>query len=198
MPCAPAASKVWTCCTLLAKDVSAGRIEVWSAHADEESRLAHTRLGGALAGRNGPYLEVVTQNLTGAKVDDSLRRSVSYVASRPATADDVGSGPVPAEDAVITVRLTSTASASAPDKLWLSLYLAGGTGYTVAAIDGVPIAMHTDTEGGSNVMSTVIELPPGRTRTLVVHVVQPAPAGVPFSYFQQPLAFPDRVSVRRG
>ncbi|HET6908576.1 MAG TPA: DUF4012 domain-containing protein [Mycobacteriales bacterium] len=182
----------------LAKDVSDGHLQIWSEHTDEESLLARTRAGGALVGRGAPYLEVVTQNLTGGKVDFYLRRDVSYVAHHTSTADDVGSGPTPMEDAVVTVRLTNTApSPIGADKLWVSLYLAGGTGYTAAAIDGIPLAMHTDIEDGASVISTVVAIGPGQTRTLVVRVVQPAPAGAPFTYVPQPLAVPDQVAVRR-
>jgi len=202
----------------MANSASVGHIQLWSAHGDEESTLAQTTIGGALPGRHAPFLEVVTQNLTGGKVDYYLRRNITYEASPVVTADDVGAGPVPMQDATITVRLTNTApKAGLPayvtlradqphpsagpvgtDKLWVSLYFAGGTGYTTATLDGVPAALHTDDDAGASVMSTVVELAPGQTQTLVVRVSQPAPVGASFRYIPQPLAVPDQVTVRVG
>jgi len=194
----------------------AGRhLQLWSAHADEQSVLAGTPVSGKVAGP-GPFLEVVTQNLTGGKLDYYLRRSVSYVGKAAPEGDDVGFGPQPMEDAVISVRLTNTApdhglpayvttradaprgaAPSATNRLWLSLYLARGTGYLAAALDGHPIALHTDEDAGASVLSTIVELRPGESKTLTVRVAQPTASGRPFRYLPQPLAFADRVLIRR-
>jgi len=202
---------------VLADAVSSDHIQLWSAHADEESRLAPTRIAGDVGARRAPFLEVVTQNLTGGKVDYYLRRRVTYTSTTAPTRDNLGAGPVDQDDAVVTVQLTNTAPADGlpgyvttrvdrephsqdpvgTDRLWVSLYFAAGTGYTQATLDGVPIALHTDVDSGTSVMSTVLEFPPDQTHTLVVHVLQPAPAGVPFQYYQQPLAFADAVAVTR-
>ncbi|MGL3149810.1 DUF4012 domain-containing protein [Microbacterium sp. A82] len=63
----------------LAASADADRIRIWSAHPDEEKRLAASTLGGALPvdGERGPYVGVLFNDATGGKMDFYTRAEIS-------------------------------------------------------------------------------------------------------------------------
>jgi hypothetical protein len=197
----------------IVRAVGSGHLQVWSADPSIERSLARSRAGGALP-TAGPFLEVVTQDFGGSKLGVYQRRAISYDARPTGEAVDLGSGPESEEAAVVTVRLHNTAPAHGlpayvtlrPDapssrpgqsKTWLSVYL--GPRATVAGVtlDGAAVATQSDTEEGLSVFSLVLTVDPGQTRTVVLRVRQPATAGQPLRYRQQPLVVPDDLAVHR-
>lgn len=190
-----------------------GHLSVWAADSRLEAVLGTARLGGALP-RTGPLLSVVTQDAGGSKLDYYVQRDVSYVA----TARHFGATGRLEESATVTITLTSKAPASGlpryvtyradlpdgrvdPPGQQLSLigvYLGPGARFTDALLDGRPAGLAQGTEKGLTVISGSLTLDPGQSRTLVLHVVQPATGFETLSWRQQPRLEPDHLSVRRA
>jgi hypothetical protein len=176
-----------------ARAVGTGHLQVWTTDAPVEARLVTSVAGGALPA-TGPYFRVVTQDAGGSKLDYYLRQQATYRAHRSGESVDVGAGPQPEEEGVVTVRLDNraparglpeyvTLRADAADggprplgqlKSWVSIYLGPRATLLGATVDGRPVAMSSDTDKGLAVFSTFVEVDPGRTVTVVARVRQPA------------------------
>jgi hypothetical protein len=190
-----------------------GHLRLWLADPARQRSLERTALAGALAPPRGAYLSVVTQNVAGTKLDYYLRRSVTYTGERTGEAVSFGGEAVPVERATVEVTLTNTAPPSGlppyvtvrPDspasppgsnRIWVSLYLPGGSQLRSATLDGRPVSLESGTERGLAVLSYVLAQDPGARNVLRVEV-DALVRGPGFVYAQQPLAFPDAVTVRR-
>jgi hypothetical protein len=176
-----------TAALLHALGSSAGdrHLQLASEHPDEEAAFADLPVAGTLpAGGAAPYLEVVTQNAGGNKLDYWLRRSVT----RTRGADGV---------VTVTVALTNDAPRGLPTYVqgrldlppgtkhvdgaqyeYVSVYCSATCGLDGATLDGRPLAMESETERGHAVLSTYLELLPGRTTSLVLRLVG-EPPGAP-------------------
>jgi hypothetical protein len=98
----------------LGRAAGEGRIAVWSSSPAEQKILEKTPLGHAVPDEDGPYAQVVVNNLAGNKMDYYLTREIEYAA-------DGCNGDV--RNSTVTVRLANTATKSAlPD------YVAGTPG----------------------------------------------------------------------
>jgi hypothetical protein len=162
------------------------RLLVWSAHPEEEERLAGTVLEGAMPTQDGvdPQVGVFLNDGSGAKLDYYLNPSarVRGSACRP-------DGRV---ELTVDVTLTSAVPPSGLPEYVLGLGL-GGDPYTMrtnamvfspaggliidARLDGKPVGLGTGTERGRTVGITTIYLRPGQTSTLKVRLLTaPLPA----------------------
>ncbi|MCW2708033.1 MAG: beta-glucan endohydrolase [Frankiales bacterium] len=191
---------------------ASGHLQVVATDPALEAQLAQARFGGGLQA-DGPFLSVVTQDVGGSKLGAYLHRSVSYTGTPTGEATDLGRGPRLEEDAVVTVGLTNAAPAGLPPyvtarpddprapvgqaKYWLSVYLGQDATLLDATLDGRRVDVETGTEKGLGVMSVFLTVDRGATRTLRLHVRQPARPGQPLTYRQQPLLRPDRLVVHR-
>lgn len=201
----------------LGRSAGDGHLQLWLVDARQQALLERTALAGTLDAPQSAFLSVVTQNVAGTKLDYYLRRRVSYVARATGEAVSVGGAPVPVERATVEVALHNTAPATGlppyvtlrPDtlpgervprgqnRLWVSIYLPGGTQLRSATLDGRAIAMESDTERGLVVLSYVLSQDPGARNVLRVEV-DALVRGPGFEYRAQPLAFPDAVTVERA
>lgn len=158
--------------------VRQGRLLFWSSHPTEEPLLRQVRLAGAFPARaGGDLLAVTTQNAANNKIDAYQSRTVhDAVTFNPATGRT---------DATVTVALHNTAPPSGlpPDVIgsypgsglpggtnltWLSIYsplaFAGGTE------GNGPLSVTSTPELGVNTYSAFVDIPPGATVTVVLHL----------------------------
>jgi hypothetical protein len=201
----------------LGRSAGDGHLQLWLADPAQQALLERTALAGTLPDPRGAFLSVVTQNVAGTKLDYYLRRSVRYTGRRTGDALSLGGDPVPVERATVEVTLTNTAPARGlppyvtvrPDtlpgervppgqnKVWVSLYLPGGSQLRGATLDGAPVSLESTTERGLVVLSYVLAQDPGARNVLRVEV-DALVRGRGFTYREQPLAFPDELVVDRA
>jgi hypothetical protein len=197
----------------VANAVASGHLQAYSSHSSTQNQLASAPVGGALES-SGPFLEVVTQDVGGSKLDVYQRRSVRYEAEPTGQAVDLGHGAVLEEQAKVTVTLRNDAPAGLPayvtlrpddpgapvgqSKTWVSVYLGKGATLLGATLNGVPVSLETATDNGLGVFSAFVTTDRGATSVLVLTVRQPASPGQPLLFRQQPLVLPDQLVVRRG
>lgn len=199
----------------MARAVSSGHLFLYASDPSLERELTRSRLAGALP-RTGPFLSVVTQDVGGSKLGIYLHRAVSYVARPAVAAVDLGVGPETVEQGVLTLRLTNaaprtglppyvTVRADSPGlsgtgrlRTWVSVYLGPRSTYTSATLDGSPLALASQVEQGLTVLSTYVDLPPGKTVTLRLDVEQPAAPGSVLVWRPQPRAERDTLDIRRA
>jgi hypothetical protein len=170
-------------------------LQLASSHAAEQAVLEQTPLGGALPAQPGPYLEVLTQNAGGNKLDYYLRREIRY---------DLG----PTGAAAVRVRLRNTAPPGLPSyvtsrldrpggrparpgqaRFYVSVYAGVGAGLLQARLDGRPLAMESERELGHGVFSTFVDVDPGKAVELVLDIQEQRPGEL--LRREPPLVVPD-------
>ncbi|GAB2837795.1 DUF4012 domain-containing protein [Microbacterium insulae] len=163
----------------LAGPIADGRVNVWSAHAQEQAVLAQTLLAGPAARQRaaGPdAFAVYFNDATGGKMDTMLDASIA-VGSASCRADG-------RQEVLVSVALTSTAESGAAD---LPVAMTGGglygarsgdiaTNVSVSAPEGMffggvslaggTIPSVNVEENGLPVSSARVDLAPGESRTL--------------------------------
>ncbi len=173
-----------------------GHLFLWAARAPEQALLEDRLLGGALPAGAAPYLQVVTQNFGGNKLDYYLRRRVSVRRDGDAFA--------------VTVTLTNTAPtglpvymAGRPDRpdggvgyaqarIGLSLYAGRGALFERWLVAGTAVGVRFDTDHGLTLGTTILELPRGASVTVTTRVHM---ADGELVYRQQPLVRPDELAL---
>jgi len=191
---------------------SSGHLQVVATAPPVEEQLRQARYGGALRA-DGPYLSVVTQDVGGSKLGAYLHRAITYTGTPTGEATDLGHGPELEEDATVAVTLTNAAPTGLPAyvtarpddprapvgqaKYWVSVYLGQDGTLLDATLDGRHLAVTSGTDEGLAVFSTFVTIDRGASRTLRLHVRQPARPGEPLTYRQQPLLRADELTVRR-
>lgn len=190
-------------------------VQLWSAHADEEALLATLPISGELTEAPGPYAQLVVNNAAGGKLDYYLGRRLTYTGGVCSSAG---------RDTTITVSLTNNAPTSGlsayaltrgdkPDhpyppgqnRTLVTVYAAVGSGLTSATLNGKPVQVEVSQERGHPRFSRFLELDPGATGTLVLHLREPAAAsgasGSPITAATvpvQPLVIPQVTHVSLG
>jgi hypothetical protein len=187
----------------LAKAVSDRRLLLYSANGAEESRLGRSAVAGAIARTSGPYAGLSIVNDAGNKLDYYLDRSLDWHRSGCGSRRAV----------TVTVRLTNNAPASGlstyvtarhdrhsypvrpgDNRLEVSYYASAGAELQSVQLDGAPATAGTGADLGHPVFSVDVEVPRGRTTTVVLHLVEPGRPG-PVQVLRQPLVRPLRVSA---
>ena len=174
-----------------------GHLFLWSAHAAEQVVLQRGLLGGALPTTNTPFLEVLSQNYGGDKLDYYVRRTVHVSRTKDRRLR-------------VEVQLRNVAPSGLPRymtvrsdgprppvpvgqaKVAVSVYGAKSSRFDQVQLDGVTSTMAFDTDHGQAFGTMVLELPQGAIRT--VSVVLSEPRGR-LAYRQQPLAYPDALDL---
>ncbi len=170
--------------TGLGSAVGTGHLQVWSAHPDEQARLTGLPIAGVLAETPGPYAQLVVNNAAGGKLDYYLGRELTYTAAACATG---------VRSSTISVSLTNHAPASGlsayaltrgdnphhpyppgQNRTLVSVYAAVGAQLTSATLDGKPVLLQATVERSHPRFSRYLELDPGATGTLVLHLAEPA------------------------
>ena len=168
----------------LAAAASAGRLTVWSRHADEQKLIAGTELEGAMPATDrpdSPTIGVFLNGGTASKLDYYLREDVAVAPATSCPAGQVGL------HVLVTLRSTVPANAKG-----LPAYVTGqptagvalgtmGTQVVVSApvggsiisatVNGVRSSIGTGSESGRSEGLIFVSLAPGETKTIDVQLV---------------------------
>lgn len=188
----------------LSRAVSQRRLAMWSADPAEQAVLTGTDIADEVSTTSGPYAGLVVNNAAGNKMDYYLKRALAY------TAADCGAK----RGSAVTVTLTNTGDPGADyttyvggiadavepgvalgtDRLLVSLYATSGAGLVSVTVDGRPATVNVDAERNHPVFTLQLDVPPGKSRTLVFTLLEPSAPGkaeVPV----QPLVLPMSVTT---
>jgi len=183
------------------------RLLVYSADGGEERELAGTPLGGTLPDGAGPYAFVVVNNLAGSKMDYYLLRSLSYTGGRCTEGQRAsritirfGNAAPPAGRLPDYVSQRGDTSAgtrgqsAAPGSVvvLVSVYGPRGAGVVGSTVDGARLAVTSYLVDGRPVWGFPLVVRPGRWRSAVVDLVEPASSAAPVVPVQ-PLVRPQSV-----
>jgi len=165
--------------TQLARDLgplaAERRLLMWAADPEQRDLLRRVGLLGEIPPLDGgDGWSVAVTNASGNKIENYLERAFSYSAQT----DDEGM-----TTGTLRIELTNTAPntglpnyvignalglPTGTSRLYLSAYSA--LGLTGATLDGVATGMEVETEAGWNVYSRFVDIPPGGTVLLEVHL----------------------------
>ena len=179
------------------------RLLFWSADPNLESLVADTSVSGIVPDTSAPFAGLSIVNDGGNKLDYYLDRSLTW--------QGVGCGE--ARAVTVTVRLTNNAPATGlPDdvvarsdqhpyavqrgdnRLDVSYYATSNAVLVGAELDRQPVQFESGQEQQHPVFRFDVELPRGRTRTLVLHLQEPPSKAAPI-VLRQPLVRPLTVDV---
>jgi hypothetical protein len=184
-----------------------GRLQLHSAHPDEQAFFRRIGAARAFPDPAGDFLAVVTQNGTGNKIDVFQHRSVRYDARV-----DPSTGALEAT-ATIAVRNDAPASGlpdyiigSYPDNPLprgtsrLLLWVYSPEALESATLDGAPVELIAQRELGHNVYMAQFDVPPGGTRTLTLELrggvnLQRSDGEYRLKVWRQATVNPDRTRV---
>ena len=191
-----------------------GHITWWASRADEESAFVSVGMAGAFptidpstpADNSAPPrsdgLAVVSNDAGGNALDAYLQRTVAYDASYdPTTGRVVG-------DVTITLHNAVPSSSLPPDVIGNSLGLAVGTdrmqlsvysplSATATTVDGARVEPTEQSELGWKVSTIQVDIAPGATSTVTVHLEGGIIAGrYSLVWRPQPLTTPDKLQLQ--
>jgi hypothetical protein len=180
------------------------RLLVWSADPATQSDLAQTAVAGVIPETRAPYVGLSVVNGGGNKLDYYLDRSLTW--------QRTGCGPV--RRTTVTVRLTNNAPASGlppyvtgrsdrrsypvkpgDNRLAVSYFATSGAVMNDIKVAGRPGTGRIGSERGHPVYTLDVELPRGTSRTIVLHLSEPAGSGAPI-VLRQPLVRPFQVTLK--
>ncbi|MCH5671512.1 DUF4012 domain-containing protein [Streptomyces gilvus] len=184
--------------------VAQGRLQVWSAHPDEQSVLETRPLAGALPVKPGPFAGLVVNNAAGGKLDFYLDRELHWIPSRCAgdrrsvTARITLTNRAPASGLppYVTQRVDTPPYPTRPgdNRLIVSYYAGTDARLTSATLDGHRAMVNSGVERGHPVYTVDVELPAQHSRTLTLVLDEPADDRSP-TVWRQPLVTPLRARV---
>jgi hypothetical protein len=174
--------------TGMSRAAAEGRALVYSRHQDEQERLAVTEVGGSIDAHRGPSAFLVINNDGGNKLDYYLRRSLSYTA---------GSCRQKTRESVVHIDLSNVAPRTGlpPDVIarldlptgaryvagtshsFVWLYTTHGALYAGGTIDGQQLLLGQEDSYGHTLYKVELDIAPGQTRRLVIHLMEPVVAG---------------------
>lgn len=182
----------------LARAGSSGHLFVWPARPQEQAALGDGLVSGRLPPKDVPYLNVLTQNFGGNKLDFYVRRTVAVTRGK---------------DGFLNVAVTLRNSAPTglplymtvrPDepqppvpygqaKVGFSVYGALSSEIRGVQVDGRPAPMTFDRDHGHRFGTLSLELPRNKNVVVTLRVSQPKGE---LSYRQQPLVAPDTLAIQ--
>jgi Protein of unknown function (DUF4012) len=180
------------------------RILIWSADPAVQADLAHTSVAGIIPTTTEPYVGLSIANAGANKLDYYLDRSLTWQRS--------GCGPT--RRTTVTITLTNKAPASGlpayvsgrldkhpypvkvgDSRLAVSYYATQGALLSDVTAAGQPGRGRTGKELGHPVYTIDLELPRGTSRTIVLHLIEPAGTGAPI-VLRQPMIRPLQVTLK--
>ncbi len=182
----------------LAAAAGTGHLQIWSERPAEQAVIEPFRVSGSLPAEPGAYLQVVSNNAAGNKVDYYVRRTVSYVRTEPGTAlasveltNTVDASAVPP---IVTGRLDDPTFAVEPGQTRQLISIYAGVGQKVRRmfVDGVEVPADLGTEAGHGVGTVVVEIRPSSPTVVTAEVSDP---GGELTYRQQPLVVDDELDL---
>ena len=179
------------------------RLLVWSADPAVQADLALTSVAGIIPTTTAPYVGLSIVNGGGNKLDYYLNRSLTWQRS--------GCGPT--RRTAVTITLTNNAPASGlspyvtgrnddpsypvqpgDNRLVVSYFATQGALLNDITVAGRPGTGRMGSQLGHPVYTVAVELPRGTSRTIVIHLTEPAGAGPPI-VLRQPLVRPLHVTL---
>ena len=179
------------------------RILVWSADPTVQADLAQTSVAGVIPTTTAPYVGLTIVNSGGNKLDYYLDRSLTWART--------GCGAT--RKTTVTITLTNNAPASGlspyvtgrhdsrsypikvgDSRLMVSYYATQGAVLNQVTVAGQPGRGRIGAENGHPVYAIDLELPRGTSRTIVLHLSEPAGTGTPI-VLRQPLVRPLHVTL---
>lgn len=179
------------------------RLLAWSADPRIEAMLEASHFAGAIPTDKRPFSALIVNNAAAGKLDFYLTRSVTY--------ERTGCGPD--RDIVVTIKLTNNAPAAGlppyvVDRLdeppptarpgdnhaLVDLYASAGAELESVTLDGKAGTAAVERDLGHPIFRFDLELPRGTTRTIAVHLREPAGVGSP-EIWRQPGVTPLSVQV---
>jgi hypothetical protein len=187
----------------LGKAAGERRLLVWSADPAVQQDLERTELSGVIPETTAPYAGLSIYNEAGNKLDYYLDRSLTWARTACGTAGEI----------TVTIELTNNAPAAGltnyatsrsdqhryrtkpgDNRLTVNYFATAGAVMKSVTINGKPATAGSGAERGHPVFTVDVEMPRGKTRTVVLHITEPAAAGVPI-VLRQPLVRPLAVKV---
>lgn len=185
----------------LGPSLAHGNLALWFRDPQAEAFAHHLGADGALPAHRGDLFGVTTQNAGGNKIDAFLQRTITE-----RTQLDAATGRATTE---VTVSLHNDAPPGgfADYVIGNLVHLPRGTNRSYvsffssravrsATLDGHPVALAPDVEGGYRVASTFVDLPPGSTRTfrlVLVGTIDLHHGTFRFDHLPQVMVRPDRI-----
>jgi len=179
------------------------RLLVWSTDPAVQADLARTSVAGIIPTTTAPYVGLSIVNGGGNKLDYYLDRSLTW--------QRTGCGPT--RQTTVTITLTNNAPASGlstyvtgrndkhsypiktgDSRLLVSYFATQGTLLKDVTVAGRPGKGRIGVENGHPVYIIDVELPRGKSRTIVLHLNEPAGKGKPI-VLRQPLVRPLHVTL---
>jgi hypothetical protein len=179
------------------------RILIWSADPAVQKDLAQTSVAGIIPTTTAPYIGLSIVNDGGNKLDYYLDRSLTWRRT--------GCGPT--RSTTVTIKLTNSAPASGlspyvtarsddrgypikpgDNRLIVSYFATQGALMENITVAGRPGTASIGAERGHPVYGIDLELPRGTSRTIVLHLTEPAGPGAPI-VLRQPLVRPLHVKL---
>ena len=179
------------------------RILVWSADPAVQADLAQTSVAGIIPTTTAPYVGLSIVNDGGNKLDYYLDRSLTW--------QRTGCGPTRRTTVTITLTNNAPASGLSPyvtgrsdshsypvkpgdNRLEVSYFATQGALMEAVTVAGQPGTASIGAEHGHPVYTVDLELPRGTSRTIVLHLSEPAGTGAPI-VLRQPLVRPLHVTL---
>jgi hypothetical protein len=184
--------------------VSERRLLVWSADPGLQHDLASTPVAGAIPVTTAPFVGLSIVNEAGNKLDYYLDRSLSWQrtgcgATRAVTVTLklTNNAPAAGLSDVVTYRHDHHAYPVQPgdNRLTVSYLATQGALMKSVSLDGKPWFAGSGTQLGHPVLVVDVELPRGTTRTLVLHLTEPAGGDAAPIVLRQPLVRPLAVAI---
>ncbi len=182
-----------------------GRLQVWSAHTDEQRLLESRPFSGVLPDAPGPFAGLVVNNAAGTKLDYYLDRSLVWApgacsgSGRSVTATVTFTNRAPASGLpeYVTQRVDAPPYRTRPgdNRLLVTYYAGAGARLTGATLDGRPVETFPGAERGHPAYTVDLELPRQSSRTLVLHLREPEADHAP-TIWRQALVTPLRATVK--
>ena len=187
----------------IGKAAGQGRLLVWSADPAVQADLARTSLAGIIPTTKAPYVGLSIVNDGGNKLDYYLDRSLTWRRSgcgstRQTTVRITLTNNAPASglSPYVTTRSDSHSYPVKPgdNRLEVSYLATHGALMEAVSVAGQPGTASIGAEHGHPVYTVDLELPHGTSRTIVLHLSEPAGNGTPI-VLRQPLVRPLHVTL---
>jgi hypothetical protein len=189
----------------LHRQLGAGRIVAWSAHASEQRELERRHFAGALPDGPAPFAGLVVNNAAGSKLDYYLDRRLEWApgacgpGGRKVTVSVTLTNRAPASGLppYVTQRGDDPPYATHPgdNRLTVSYFATSGADLASAELDGRTQLVAAATERGHPVFTLDVELPARSTRRITFRLVERPDTRTPV-VLDQPLVSRLRSVVR--
>ena len=159
------------------------RVLVWSRDPAVEARLANTSISGAVVTTDAPYVGLSIVNDGGNKLDYYLDRSLTWQrqgcgAQRSVTVTITLTNNAPASglSAYVTHRGDAHDASVRPgdNRLEVSYLATAGALMNSVTVNGTAATASIGSEHGHPLYTVDLELPRGTSRTIVLHLTEPA------------------------